>query len=115
MTQRTSRASSTVASALQITAASAMSRGLVTTGGRGTRFTIPPPEGRGGERHEKHNKSRVATLSGTPATFRERARRPIINQDPGVASSIHACGAEGTRGLLKRMTDHRVHVCVHRD
>ncbi|KAJ4923247.1 hypothetical protein JOQ06_026352 [Pogonophryne albipinna] len=58
---------------------------------------------------------RVAAVSGTPATFRERARRPIINQDPGVASSIHACGAEGTRGLLKRMTDHRVHVCVHGD
>ena len=43
MTQRTSRASSTVARALQMTAARAMSRGLEATEGRGTRFTRPLP------------------------------------------------------------------------
>lgn len=44
MTQRTSSASSTVARALQMTAARATSRGLVTTEGSGTRFTRPLPE-----------------------------------------------------------------------
>lgn len=32
----------------------------------------------------------VSTVSRHPATFTERMRQPIINQDPRVASGIHA-------------------------
>lgn len=44
MTHRMKRASRTVASALQMTAARAMSLGLVTAGWTGTKFTRPIPD-----------------------------------------------------------------------
>ncbi|TNN69761.1 hypothetical protein EYF80_019993 [Liparis tanakae] len=98
MTHRTSRASSTVARALQMTAARAMSRGLVTTEGSGTRFTRPlPVEKTEGEIQSPH----TALLVVEQLSFWKRLMSPQSRQ------GLHFCRLRSSLKRLLRQGTHR--------